>query len=78
MRAAGAIRTEPRLHAPGLVFDVRECGTTEVSQLHDPAGDRDHRTIRSVDLRVGVLGLVCDEQPARLISGRGRREVDTV
>ena len=75
---AGAIGAKPHLHATGLVLDVRERGTAEIAQLHHPAGDRDDRSIRRVDIGIRMLGLVRGEQPARLLDGRGRREVDAV
>ena len=78
MRLAGAIGAKPHLQATRLVLDVRERGAAEVAQLHDPTGDRDHRAIGCVDVRVGMRGLVRVEQTARLIDGRARREVDTV
>ena len=78
VRATGTIGAEPHLQAARLVLDVRERSTAQVAQLHDPTGDGDDRAIRRLDIRVGMLCLIGVEQQARLIHGRGGREVDTV
>src|SRR5580700_488819 len=78
VRTSRAIGTEPRLQATGLILDVRERHTAEIAQLHDPTGHADTRTVRSVDVGGRVLRFIRGEQVARLVSGRGRREVDAV
>ncbi len=63
---------------PDFILDVRKRGAAEISQLHHPAGNGDHRTVRGVDCGIRVLGLVTGEQAARLLDGRARLEVDAV
>jgi len=78
MRVPWPVRAEPHLHPAGLILDVRECGAAEIAQLHHPAGDRDHGPIRCVDLGIRTPRLICRQQPARLLDGGVRREVDAI